>query len=168
MSTFVERQEQTYERAVQAEAAFEVKELRRIAVRGTIPVTHAVVQVAADGQPMGVRATLDPRGIATGHPRRDKDLQGKRFLCTEQHPAITFVGDRVTTSATGWTVAGTLTIRGISRPVTLSVKAANAAGPGRTLVATTRLDRRDFGIVGIPRLLIASDVDVTIRATVEG
>jgi polyisoprenoid-binding protein YceI len=164
MSTSLARGEHVQTMSLHAEAAFAVRELGLYTVRGTIPVTSAVVHLDDDGHPLRVEATLDPGGIDTGNKRRDADLRGKRFLDVEHHPSMTFVGDEVSTEGDGWTVGGELTVRGVTSPVSLRVDATDPADPSRALVATTQLDRRACGVVRVPAVVIANTVKVTIRA----
>ena len=59
---------------------FAVRNFGLRTVTGQIPLTSAVVHIGPDGEPAGLRAELDAGGIRTGHPRRDNDLRGRRFL----------------------------------------------------------------------------------------
>ena len=108
---------------------FAVRNFGLRTVTGQIPLTSAVVQVGPDGQPAGVHAELDAAGIRTGHPRRDHDLRGRRFLATDQWPVITFEAGLIKPVQTGWTVSGTLTVKDTRGPVLLEscIEAIDAA-----------------------------------------
>jgi polyisoprenoid-binding protein YceI len=66
--------------------------------------------------------TIDANSVFTNHERRDGHLRSEDFLDTGSHPAISFVmTDAVAESETTGTVTGDLTLRGVTRPVTLDV-----------------------------------------------
>lgn len=75
-----------------------------------------------------IRATIKAASVFTNHEARDGHLRSKDFLWAEDHPDITFVGTgaEATSNNTG-TVTGDLTIRGVTRPVTLDVTLNRAA-----------------------------------------
>ena len=91
--------------------SFTVRNFALRSVTGQVPLVNASVTVGLGGQPVSVRAELDPRGIDTGHRRRDNDLRGPRFLATGRWPAITFQASDVQASGAGWTIDGTLTVK---------------------------------------------------------
>jgi polyisoprenoid-binding protein YceI len=64
--------------------SFTVRNFGLRSVTGQVPLVSAHVTVGPSGQPVSVRAELDARGIDTGHPRRDRDLRGARFLATDR------------------------------------------------------------------------------------
>lgn len=137
-------------------AAFSVRELGLVRVRGTIPVVDGLVEVDSAGVVTSLTATLDPEGIATGNARRDSDLRGRKLLDVASHPRWTFRADRTERSATGWTVEGTFEA---SAPVELTLHVTEA-GSGR-FAATATLDRRAAG-VRAPRFLIGRRVDIEL------
>jgi len=91
--------------------------------------------------------------IITGIPELDKHLTAPLFFDVAKYPQATFVSDKVTlTGKNSANVQGTLTVHGISKPITLNVKLnkmgmspiTNKETVGFT--ATTLLKRSDFGI----------------------
>jgi polyisoprenoid-binding protein YceI len=69
-----------------------------------------------------LRVTVDPASLTTLHEARDGHIHGPDFLDVERFPTITYVMTRAepTGERTG-RVHGDLTVRGITRPVTLEV-----------------------------------------------
>lgn len=61
-------------------ASFTVRNFGLRFVTGKIPLTRASVTVDRSGQPVSIRAELDPRGIDTGNRRRDSDLRATARL----------------------------------------------------------------------------------------
>jgi polyisoprenoid-binding protein YceI len=70
-----------------------------------------------------VQVSIDARTLWTGEPNRDAHLLTGDFLDVERFPTIDFRSTRVKAcSPTEFLVTGDLTIRGITRPVTLDVR----------------------------------------------
>jgi len=92
--------------------------------------------------------TVDIASVDTANTERDQALPGKDFFDTAQFPRAHFVTTRFRKAANGQVLAdGTLSLRGVSKPVTLAVKFA-PLGHGATLDVETTLKRLDFGIGG--------------------
>jgi polyisoprenoid-binding protein YceI len=101
-----------------------------------------------------VEATIDTRTINTRNPDRDKDLRGDQFFDVSKYPRMTFKSRSVTVEGPGkLKVLGDLTIKSITKPVTLEVDGPTAEikdiwGLRRIgATATTTINRRDFNIV---------------------
>ena len=107
-----------------------------------------------------VEATIDARGLWSGEPDRDAHLRSPDFLDVQRFPEITFTSSLVSlTSPNEALVHGALTIRGITKPVTLDVQYLGQwqtpwwedgvdKGPKTRagFLATARIDRHDFGV----------------------
>lgn len=90
--------------------------------------------------------TVDITSVDTANTERDQALPGKDFFDTAQFPRAHFVTTRFRKGANGAVLAdGNLSLRGVSRPVTLVVKFA-PQGNSATLDVSTTLKRLDFGI----------------------
>ncbi|QRN03829.1 hypothetical protein GH742_08045 [Legionella sp. MW5194] len=100
-----------------------------------------------------VEATIDVANFVTGIPELDKHLGDKLFFDVKQYPTAQFVSDKVElTGKNTAKVTGTLTVRGVSKPVTLDVTlnkvGKNPVSERMTVgfTATTTLKRSDFGL----------------------
>jgi polyisoprenoid-binding protein YceI len=70
-----------------------------------------------------VEVTIDANGMWSGEPDRDTHLRSADFLDAETHPQIVFKGNEVELiGETDATLIGELTIRGVTRRVSLSVR----------------------------------------------
>ena len=142
-----------------SEARFLARGLFGHRVRGTIPIRSGSVTIR-DGL-AEVAAELDATAIATGIRRRDKDLCSPQLLDVARFPSITFSG---TFAPERSSVRGTLTVHGQSVPTTLDVRDVRRPTGGVEVVATTRVDRREFGITAAP-WVIQSYIDVELAVT---
>lgn len=103
-----------------------------------------------------VDVTIKTASIFTNNDRRDADLRSANFFHADSFPTITFKSTKVTPAGEGkLKVDGNLTMHGVTRPVTLDVTSLGfgdvTMGERKSVragwEATTKLDRKDFGIV---------------------
>jgi polyisoprenoid-binding protein YceI len=144
-------------------------------VRGMFPKPSGTVTLD-DASPANskITATIDVSGITTGVEERDTHLKGPDFFDVAKYPAITFVSTSVSkSSATSYSVMGTLTMHGVSKPVTLAVTASapfeHAGGIRRGIEATTSVNRKDFGLRWEypgegPGIVVGDNIQITIDA----
>lgn len=118
-----------------------------------------------------VNATINVADVITGIPELDKHLKGKLFLNVEQFPKATFVSDKVDVLGKDKAIVhGTLTLHGVSKPITLNVKLNQVGTSPITnkmtagFTASTTLKRSDYGI---NTLLPGLSDDVTIDVEAE-
>jgi polyisoprenoid-binding protein YceI len=137
-------------------AGFKVRHLMISHVRGQLgPVTGTVVIDEGDLARSRVDISVDARGVDTRDPKRDEHLRSADFFDVANHPAVTFRSTRVEApSGPGGDlrVTGDLTIRGVTRPVTLEVEALPPAiqdpwgNARRGVSARARVNRKDWGL----------------------
>ncbi|HYM82387.1 MAG TPA: YceI family protein [Candidatus Limnocylindria bacterium] len=104
-----------------------------------------------------VQATINAASISTNHDKRDGHLRSADFFDVEKHPSLTFKSTKVTPGPDkAFKVDGDLTIRGVTKPVTLDVVnlgsgtvmvEGNAIGGRAGYDVSTTINRKDFGIV---------------------
>ncbi|WP_020575477.1 YceI family protein [Actinopolymorpha alba] len=163
-------------------AEFQARHMMVTYVRGQFKDVHGFLEVDPDHpEDAKVEATIDASRVYTGQPTRDAHLRSADFFDVEHHPTWTFRGTSVEQlSASEFEVIGELTVRGVTRPVTLNVRYLGQwdtpwwedgrdLGPRRRagFVATTRVNRHDFGVswndtVDRGGVVVADMVDVTI------
>lgn len=100
-----------------------------------------------------VNVTIPVANMITGIPKLDDHLKDKDFFDTDKYPTATFVSDKVNVTGKNTAkISGILTVRGISKPVTLDVK-LNKMGDSPIVhkktvgfTASTTVKRSDFGM----------------------
>jgi polyisoprenoid-binding protein YceI len=117
-----------------------------------------------------VEVVIDASSIDTGIVRRDDHLRSADYLDVKRYPHITFMARRAVAEPDGRIqLVGALTIRSVTREVTLAVEAAGRIrewGLERALFsAVTAIDRREFGFTG--NLALDSGVVIGARIDVE-
>ncbi|MES1210493.1 MAG: YceI family protein [Pseudomonadota bacterium] len=139
-----------------ATAGFRVRHLMVSNVRGHLgPVSGTVLIDEQDVSRSRIDVSVDVRGIDSRDAKRDEHLRSADFFDVENHPTVTFRSTRVEAPrglAGDLRVTGDLTIRGVSRPVTLEVEALPAAiqdpwgNARRGVSARARVNRKDWGL----------------------
>jgi polyisoprenoid-binding protein YceI len=108
--------------------------------------------------------------VNTGSGMKDGKLKSKDFFDVEQDPVITFHSDKVVqTGPMTFDIPGTFTIRGVSKPETLTFTATGVKGSGvGEIKGTMAFDRKDYGMnKGIPFIKIADRVEVSVDLKVK-
>jgi polyisoprenoid-binding protein YceI len=98
-----------------------------------------------------VELTIDAASVKTGNPDRDGHLQSADFFGAQDNPQITFSSTEVSRDGATWTVTGDLTIKGVSKSVTIDFdEVGSAQDPfGNTRVGFeggTTVNRSDWGL----------------------
>jgi polyisoprenoid-binding protein YceI len=102
--------------------------------------------------------------VNTGSGMKDGKLKGKDFFDVKKDPSITFHSDKVVqTGPTSFDMPGTFTIRGVSKPETLTFTITGKGTGAGEINGTMAFDRKEFGMnSGIPFIKIADRVEVTV------
>jgi polyisoprenoid-binding protein YceI len=99
-----------------------------------------------------VEVEIGVSSVDTREAKRDEHLRSADFFAAEEYPTMTFRSTEVErTGEDTYNVRGDLTIRGVTKPVVLSVEREGQVndpwGSERIgFTATAKLDRRDFGL----------------------
>jgi polyisoprenoid-binding protein YceI len=154
-----------------SEVSFAIRHLMT-KVRGVFTNFSGTVEVADDLARSTATAQIEAASVDTRNADRDAHVRGNDILGSEQHPHLVFETTGVRTESGKNFVDGTLTVKGVTRPVTLEVEfhgvGADPWGGTRAgFTATTRISRKDFGVdfnmpVGEGALL-GDAVDITLE-----
>jgi polyisoprenoid-binding protein YceI len=119
-----------------------------------------------------IKVSIDAASVFTNHDKRDEHLRNADFLDVANHPRLTFVGRTATpTGPRTGKISGDLTIRGVTRPVTLDVT-WNKSGEypfadrhyATGVSARTTIKRSDFGMTyALQGDLVGDDVDIILE-----
>ncbi|MGH8893924.1 MAG: YceI family protein [Actinomycetes bacterium] len=131
---------------------FVARHLMVTKVRGSFREFTGSITVGGDVASSTAEATIQSASIDTGSPDRDAHLVSGDFLETEAHPTLSFGNARVVSHrGTKLTVVGDLTIKDVTREVTLDVELEGVAkdpwgNEKLAVTARTEIDREDFGM----------------------
>jgi polyisoprenoid-binding protein YceI len=156
-------------------AEFAVRHLMISTVKGRFAeVTGTLTGDETDPGNASIELTIPVAGIDTREQQRDAHLRSADFFEAERFPVIRFRSTRITRAGTdGFTVAGDLTIRDVTRPVTLTVESGGRGkdpwgGERIGFSTSTRINRKDFGLLWNQALetggvLVGDEVKISVE-----
>jgi polyisoprenoid-binding protein YceI len=136
-----------------------------VALEGTFEKWDAPLTFTSTDVTTGVLdIKIQADSVNTGSGMKDGKIKGKDFFNVDQDPLITFHSDKIVqTGPTTFDVPGTFTIRGVSKPETLTFTLTGKGTGEGEVKGTMAFDRRDYGMnKGIPFVKIADRVEVTV------
>ncbi len=92
---------------------------------------------------------IDMKSFNTGDQQRNGILGGSDFFAVAQYPQSRFTASRIEKTAAGYVATGSLTLRGVTRSITIPFTWRTATAQGRSvgyLSGQTTLQRLDFGV----------------------
>lgn len=137
-----------------SEVQFKIKHLVISTVTGAFNVFAGSAQTESDGfENAQVEMSIQVDSINTNQDARDQHLRGDDFFNSAEYPTITFKSTAFT-KAKGdehYQLTGDLTIKGVTKPVTLDVEHGGTAVDfyGNTKAgfeATGKINRKEFGL----------------------
>jgi len=128
-----------------------------------------------DPSTIKIDGTIQTASIDTNNDKRDGHLKSPDFFDAAKYPEITFKSTKVTKAGDKWTLTGDLTMKGVTKPVTLDLAILGVSptpvfgGVRVGLEATGKINRKDWGVnwnnaVEGGGTLLGDDVDLTLRA----
>ena len=136
-----------------------------VAIAGTFDKWDATLTFASPDVTTGVLdIKIQAASVNTGSGMKDGKLKGKDFFDAEHDPLITYKSTKIVqTGPNTFDVPGTFTIRGVSKPETLTLTVSGVGTGSGTIKGTMAFDRKDYGMnSGIPFIRIADRVEVDI------
>lgn len=134
-----------------SEVSFAVRHLMIAKVRGVFDTVDVTVVTPEDPKNTTIEAVIDVASVNTNQSDRDNHLRTSDFFLVDEHPTMTFNSTSLAVDGENFTVEGSLTMRGVTRPVTLKgefggliVDPYGQTKAGATATAT--VNRHDFGV----------------------
>jgi polyisoprenoid-binding protein YceI len=140
-----------------------------VPIEGVFEKWEATLKFTAPDVTTGVLdIKVDAASVNTGSGLKDGKLKGKDFFDAKNNPYITFHSSKIEqTGPTTFDIPGTFTIRGVSRPETLSLTLSGKGTGTGNIKGSMAFDRKEYGMnSGIPFIKIADrvEVDVALQA----
>ena len=158
---------------------FSTKHMMITTVKGRFTdVQGTIITNAQDPTKSSAEVTIGAASLTTGTEARDQHLRSADFFDVEQFLTLTFRSKRISgaglAAGAGFTVVGDLTVRGITKEVTLDATFEGTgtdpwANEKASFSASTKIDRRDFGLTWNAALeaggvLVSNDIKISIEA----
>lgn len=141
--------------------------------QGRMPVKSAIIRLDLDNIPRSsVDVTLDASRARAGFIFATQTMKGPNVLYTDKFPTIRFRSTAIDGDLSGAMVRGDLTVRGVTRPVTLRAGLYRQDGTqlgdrSRLIVQLTgAISRAAFGADGFPGY-VDDRIDLNIIARIE-
>ncbi|GLW65553.1 hypothetical protein Arub01_37970 [Actinomadura rubrobrunea] len=162
---------------VHSSVGFSVRHLMVARVRGRFTDFSGEIVTAEDPLRSTVTASIATASVDTGNADRDAHLRTADFLETDRYPTIAFRSTGVRPDGEAFALDGELTIKDVTRPVTLSLELGGfgpdyylkdpSQGARAGFTATGRIDRLDFGVgdegtVASGAVVLAHAIDITL------
>jgi polyisoprenoid-binding protein YceI len=136
-----------------------------VAIQGNFDKWDATLTYPSTDATAGVLdIKIQAASVNTGSGTKDGKLKSKDFFNSNEDPYITFHSTKIVqTGPNTFDVQGTFTIRGVSKPETLSLVVSGKGTGTGDIKGTMAFDRKEFGMnSGIPFIKIADRVEVTV------
>ena len=156
--------------------AFKVKHNGLIEIPGFFrDFAGTITYDAKDTSKSSVNFAAKVASIDTGVVNRDNHLRNADFFEVEKYPELTFKSTKVEKKGNGWVVTGDLTMKGVTKSVTIPfdltgfLPGGQRSGPRMGVTGTTTINRRDFGvnwgntIPGTSTPVVADNVDIVLQ-----
>ncbi len=159
--------------AAHSTVGFSVRHMMVSKVRGYFTRFSGEIVTAEDPAQSTVTATIDMDSIDTRQEQRDAHIRSADFFDVGNHTVMTFRSTGVVAKGEDWSVEGDLTIKGITKPVTLALE-LNGFGPdayGGTRAgfsAKTSISRKAYGVdIDLPMdgggVVVGDKIDVELE-----
>ena len=143
-------------------------------VKGHFNTFTATGETNDAGTPTSVSMEIDAASVFTNNEQRDGHLKSPDFFDIANHPKLTFKSTKITGSGDDLTIVGDMTIRGVTKSITLKGEMSQTVtdpwGNKRTSIAATgKLSREQFGLVWnmaleFGGLMVSDEVKLHIEA----
>jgi polyisoprenoid-binding protein YceI len=134
-------------------ATFAFQHLGFSTFHGKVPARTGTIVLDRSAKTGKIDVEFDPKALVTGVPKFDEHLRSGDFFEVAKHPSATFKSSKLTfENDAPKEVQGELTIKGITKPVTLRVNLFHcgdhpmAKVPACGANATASIKRSDFGM----------------------
>lgn len=124
----------------------------------------------ADATQMSGSGAIEVDAIDSGNAQRDEHIKSDDYFQMSQHPQATFTAETFEGLPQEWTegqvydfkMDGTLTVKGIEKPVTFDAKASYDGG-NLLLSGSTIVTFEDFGLENPHSIVLSTENDITVR-----
>lgn len=155
-----------------SEVTFTIRHLMT-KVRGTFTDFSGTIEIAEDVAASTATAEIKVDSIDTRNADRDAHIRSNDILGADEHAVMTFTTTGVRAEGDANYVDGELTVRGVTRPITLEVEFNGIGqdpwgGTRAGFTATGSISRKDYGIdfnvpLGGDKALLGDKVDIQLE-----
>lgn len=144
--------------------SFEVKNLSIKTVEGSFKGMHGTVDFNPnDLENSHFHVCVDASTINTGNKRRDNHLREEDFFYVEEYSELCFESENIDATKNGYEVQGKLTMRNVTRIITIPFSYQN-----KTLTGNFTVKRKDYNVGNnFNNFTISNEVTVSVTCVLE-
>jgi polyisoprenoid-binding protein YceI len=153
---------------------FSVRHMVITKVRGAFRTYSGSIELEGEELSLArVAVVIDASSIDTSEPKRDEHLRSADFLDVSTYPTLSFQSRSIERRGDRYQVQGDLTIRGVTRAVTLDSEFQGQGkdpwgGQRAAFSARTSINREDFGltwnqVLEAGGVLVGTKIDIEIE-----
>ncbi len=158
--------------AARSVVGFETDFTGGILITGRMPVAEADLRIDFDAVAASrFDVTVDAAKASTSNPLATEAMTGAKVLAVRDFPTIHFASTRVRAKGAGAEVTGDMTIRGVTKPVTMTARIYRQKGTvegdrtNLSILLTGAISRSAFGAAGFPDM-VGDEVRLKILARI--
>ncbi|MCL1599472.1 MAG: YceI family protein [Actinomycetia bacterium] len=152
---------------------FEARHMMIAKVRGSFTAAEGTITVGDDPAGSSVEVSINTSSIESGSDERDAHLRSGDFLDVEKYPTMTYIGASLELVGDRYRLDGELTIKDVTRPVSLDLKFNGAivdpwGNTRAAFSASSEIDRTEWDLTwNVPLETGGMLVGKTIKIVVE-
>ena len=140
--------------------AFLIRKFGLFRVTGKLTGASGDVIISDDLENNSVNVSIPVKTIDTGNKKRDKHLLNADFFHVDRFPEMLFVSTDISKHNDGFKAVGTLTILGISNPVSIRFTKDDNLIKGQLTI-----NRQSFKLGKLPGFVVGNQVEITFTTT---
>ncbi len=142
-----------------------VKKLGIFTIPATLTVTSGTIDIDENHTVASVHIVADASSYRSKNDKRNEHVVGADFLDAEAHGTIEFRSSQVVSSGAGFVSEGTVTVKGRTAPIDVTISKVETTDTTGAFVATATVDRNEVGVDRMPAFVIGRELEISVSAT---
>lgn len=142
------------------------RKLGMFTIPAELTVTSGAIEIDSNQQVVTVAIEADAASYKSRNAKRNEHVLSDHLLDAGAHPTISFqTGAVVPTDDGDYSANGTVTIKGQTSPVVVSVTDVQFTGSDGSFTASATIDRKAIGVSKFPAFFIGRNLQLSVLAT---
>lgn len=141
-----------------------VRKLGLFTIPAHLTVTSGTIGIDEHHQVTQVDIVVDATSYTSKNTKRDEHVHSGDFLDVNTHPTISFGTDAVASSGAGYEANGTLTVKGQTSPIDVTIADVQFTDDSGSFTASATIDRTAIGVDKFPSFVVGRDLELTVSA----
>lgn len=142
-----------------------VRKMGLFTVPATLAATSGTIEIDENHQVVSVDIVADASSYTSKNAKRNEHVLGNDLLDAATHPTISFGAGTVTATASGHEATGTVTLKGQTSPVDVTITDVEFNDSSGSFTATATVDRMTIGVDKMPTFVVGRNLDLTVKAS---